>query len=150
MIWEETMSKRYVIDCTEQGPTGENMTGQPLESLTPYLWRIDFEGNSESESIHADDPSEANFKVVEMTDVRVEPFDRDAITIFFKAVVEFDLEFDPDNEYGGKFFKRILDEAGWKIKVSSNTVGLETKDGTRDNDSFDGVFDPVIVPLKEV
>lgn len=144
------MSKRYLIDCTEKGPTGENMTGQPLESLTPYLWRIDFEGDSDSESIHADDPADANFKVVEMTDVRVEQIDRDNITIFFKAVVEFDLEFDPESEFGGGFFKRILDEAGWKIKVSSNTVGLETPDGVRDNDSFDGVWDPVVVSLQEV
>ena len=143
---------KFEIDCTENGPTGHNMTEQPLDSLKPYLYRLDVKGKSEDVSIEADDPIDANFQVTEMTDVRMVQAEDDEtqVTIFFKAVVEFNLDFDPDDEYGGKYFERLLEEAEWAVYVSSDTMGLETSDGSKDNFSFDGIWDPVKVDLKGV
>ena len=141
--------KRYIIDCTKKGPVGCNLTEQPLDNLKPYLWRLDFEGDGENVSIDASDPPEAGFKVINMTDVKFEDFDRENTTIFFKATVEFDLDFDPNEKYGGKYYEKIISEANSMVHVSSDTMGLETSDGVRDNDSFDGLYDAVTVPLQE-
>ena len=143
---------RFEIDCSKEGVTGHNMTGQLIDTLKPYLYRIDAEGSNDNIDISADDPKEANFKLIEMNDVRMvkpeqkkmydgtldESYDDTQVTIYFRAVVEFNLEFEPDSEYGGNFFKNIFEEAEWIIKVSSNNIGLETSDGIKDNDSFDG------------
>ena len=45
--------------------------------------------------------------------------------------------------------KKIISEANSMVHVSSDTMGLETSDGVRDNDSFDGLYDAVTVPLQE-
>tara|TARA_A100001011_G_scaffold377535_1_gene441300 strand:+ start:551 stop:994 length:444 start_codon:yes stop_codon:yes gene_type:complete len=143
---------KFEIDCTKNGPKGHNMTEQPLDSLKPYLWRIDIKGTSEDVSMEARDPAGANFRLVDMTDVRMVQAEDDEtqITIFFKAVIEFNLDFDPDDEYGGKYFEKLLQEAGWSVYISSDTIGLETSDGSKDNDSFDGIWDAVKVDLKKI
>ena len=147
--------QKFLIDCSEVGVTGYNTTEQPADSLKPYLYRIDIEGENDNASLGVDDPSEANFNVVEMTDVRmdVDDVDGDQITIFFKAIIEFDLDFkldwDYDDEYSGKFFESLLNETAYSIFVSSNTMGLETADGERDNSSFDGTWKPTKVVLSK-
>ena len=155
---------KFEIDCTEEGVTGHNMTGQPIDSLKPYLYRIDAEGKNDNISISAEDPIDANFKLIEMSDVRMvkpeqkkmhdgtldESYDDTQVTIYFKALVEFNLEFEPDSEYGGNFFKTLLEEVKWTIQVSSDTIGFETSDGIKENDGFDGVWGNVSIKLKSV
>jgi hypothetical protein len=146
---------RFEIDCTENGPTGHNMTGEPLSSLKPYLYGISIKGSNDTADMNAEETEDANFNVIEMTDVRLVQQEDDitddpAVTIYFRAIIEFNLEFDPDSDYGGRFYKRILDEANWIIEVSSDTMGLQTSDGNMDDDSFDGIWDPVSVLLKDV
>ena len=62
------------------------MTEQPLDSLKPYLYRLDVKGKSEDVSIEADDPIDANFQVTEMTDVRMVQAEDDEtqVTIFLR------------------------------------------------------------------
>ena len=147
---------RFEIDCTENGPTGHNMTGEPLSSLKPYLYGISIRGSNEGDAdINANDTADANFNVIEMTDVRLVQHEDDirdnpAVTIYFRAIIEFNLEFDPDSDYGGEYYKRILEDVNWIIEVSSDTIGLQTSDGNMDNDSFDGVWDAVSVALIDV
>jgi len=157
-------SYNFEIDCSKEGVTGHNMTGQPIDTLKPYLYRIDAKGKNDNIDISAEDPIEANFKLIEMNDVRmVKPeqekmhdgtldrgYDDTQVTIYFKAVVEFNLEFDPEDKYGGKFFKNVFEEAEWIIQVSSDNIGFESSDGIKDNDSFDGIWDSVPIKLKNV
>ena len=156
---------RFEIDCTENGPTGSNMTGKPLSSLKPYLYRIEIKGPNDNISIDADEPIDANFRVIQMTDVRLVPEKHESgenkqsiqagssegdMTIFFKAIIEFNLDFEPDSDYGGEFFKSVLEETNWSVEISSSTMGLQTGDGKMDNNSFDGVWDSVLITLKNV
>ena len=147
---------KYEIDCTQEGIKGYNTTDHPTDKLQPYLYRIDVNGNDFDASLGVDDPAEAKFNVVEMTDVRVEIADYDdtEATVFFKAIVEFDLDYvqdwDDDDESSGKFVTGLLEEAGWTVHVSSNTLGFETPDGEKDNFAFDGTLNSVKVPLKKL
>ncbi len=140
---------RFEIDCTKNGLTGTNNTGESLSSLKPYLYGIDITG--QNDIIGTDDPEDANFQVTEMTDVRLvedeDDFGNPAVTIFFKAVIEFNLEFESDYGYGGGHYKKLLEENNWTVKLSSDTMGLQTSDGKMDDDSFDGYWPGVSIVL---
>ena len=137
------------LDCTKDGPIGANLSEEPIEKVKPYLHRLDFDGKEDSLSISADDPVEANFKVINMTDIQLTPVpgDEKHFKLLFKATVEFNLDFEPDDEYGGKFFKKVIDETDWTTTVSSNIIGLEKSDGTKDNEFFDGLYDSIKIKL---
>jgi len=72
------------------------------------------------------------------------------VKVYFKAVVEFNLDFDPDDEYGGKFFNKILEEAKWSVDISADTIGFETSEGKRDDDSADGLWESIKIKLKKL
>ena len=84
---------KFEIDCTKKAPTVHNMTEQPLDSLTPYLYGFFVSGAEDVvECIKVDDPMGANFKVIKMTDIKMDQGDEDdetVVKVYFKAVVEF-------------------------------------------------------------
>lgn len=66
------------------------------------------------------------------------------------TVVEFNLDFEPDDDYGCKYYEKLLNEAEWSAHISADTIGFETSDGIRDDDSADGIWDPVKIKLKKL
>lgn len=149
------------LDCTKNGIKGTNGTGEPNEKVNPYIYQLVFEGANNTVNINSDDTPDANFKVTSISDIKIvtdeellsrwKEGDPEVIevTLFFKATIEFNLDYDLDSDWGGAQHKKVIEETNWTTSVSANTVGLEKSDGSRDDMmSFGGFYDDVKIKLK--